>query len=462
MSGKIREARARAPGVLRLRPWVVIGMLAVALPAPAGALGATSASERASVAAAAPGDQVATRALLTAEYELVKAVLSRASAMEAAEARTAEALGRECKGVLRGVPDKSAIEEEGPRASPPRLSGRAQGERARSEKEKQTIDLEVDETIFAPANRVLRHPIAAYLAIVGRLTWGEPTINALVRQRAAELREDLAGPSVAVCAEMRTWAASGFHLLPPGSKRLQAANEARDKQAEQGNLGVLLRPHEDPAARAIVWRIDALQKRLVERELKEERFQRAEYQMEKALGQKLSRSAKERVAPVIAKGRTSAGTTFVVRRSVVRGRSGSCRHNVEVEVQERNGGNSGGVCLSDGDHSRPSGVCSGPVETVELATPPDVRRARVQLSDGRTVVVRVVRVSAKEGGPAGVFIDAFRGYNPYPVSVQELSRNGRVLRTVSLRFSRCKKEPTADAPRATSVSQSRHRRNPLR
>ena len=75
-----------------------------------------------------------------------------------------------------------------------------------------------------------------------------------------------------------------------------------------------------------------------------------------------------------------------------------------------------------------------------------MRRARVRFSDGRPVTVSVVQVPAKDGGPAGVFIDAFRGYSHHPVSVQELSRDGRVLRTVSSSRVRCREEPAADAP----------------
>jgi hypothetical protein len=434
------RARARSP--ILLSRWVIVGILAVTLLAPAGALAAAGPSVR----AIAPGDRTATRTLLKAEYELAKATLARALAVDAAAARAAEALGHGCKGVLDGAPDESAIEEEGPFASGPRLSGRAQGERARSEQEKQTIDLEIDETIFTAAYRVVRRPYEAFIATAERLTWSDATITALVHQKTARLREDLVGPPVAVCAEMRTWAASGFHLLPPGSKSLKESTEARGKQAVQGNLEVLLRSYEGGAERAIVRRIDVLKERLREEERTDEGFSSAEYHMELVLGEKLSRFAKQRLAPVIGKGRTSAGTTFVIRARVGNGSQRSCRHEVEIEVHEGDSGSSGGVCLSGGARSRPSGSCSGSVETVELATPPDVRRARVRFSDGRTATFSVVRVPVNRGGPAGVFIDAFRRYNPYPVSVQEMGRDGSVLRTVSLRRVRCAKETAADAP----------------
>ena len=207
-------------------------------------------------------------------------------------------------------------EEEGPFASGPRLSGRAQGERARSEQEKQTIDLEIAETISAAAHRVLRGPYESFIATANRLGWSDPTINALVHQNAAQLRETLVGPRVAVCAEMRAWATSGFHGLPPGGKSLKEATEPRNTQPVQGNLEELLRPYEDPAARAIVQRTTALRERLREQERTNEAFSRAEFHMELALGEKPSRFAAQQLAPVIGKGRTAAGTTFVIRPSV--------------------------------------------------------------------------------------------------------------------------------------------------
>jgi hypothetical protein len=145
-----------------LSRWGIVGILAFALHAPTGALAAASSSVRANVTAIVPGDRAATRTLLKAEYDLTKATLASALAVDAAEARAAEALGHECKGVLEGAPDESVIEEEGPSASKPKPSGRAQGERARSEQEKQTIELEIDETIFAAADRVLRRPYEAF------------------------------------------------------------------------------------------------------------------------------------------------------------------------------------------------------------------------------------------------------------------------------------------------------------
>jgi hypothetical protein len=436
---------SRSVDASRSRRWVVAGLLALVLAVPAGASAAAGPSERATAAVpTVSGDQAATRALLDAEYELLKATLAGSRSTDAAVARAAKVLGDECRGALRGVPDESVIEEEPPR-SRPRFSGRVQGERARSEQEKRTIDLEIDKTIAAAGARVLRGSYDAYIATADRLTWSDPTITALVHQGAMRRREELEGPPVAACTEMRAWAASRFHRLPPGSKSLEEAEEARSKQALQGNLETLLGKDENSVDRVIARRTTALRERLVERELDDEGSLRAWYHLELALGEKLPPFAEQRLAPVIAKGRTNAGTTFVIRVSVHKGLL-ACRHEVDVEVRERLGGSGSGVCLSEHVRTHPSSSCSGPVETVQFATPPDVRRVRVWFSNGRTVTVSIVQVPARDGGPAGVFIDAFRGYRPYPISVRELNRDGRVLRTVGLRRLRCRKASARGAP----------------
>lgn len=425
---------------------VMTAIVACGVPVAASTEASAASRPRDGARVAARGDRAATSKLLEAEYKLAKVTLARRGAVQAAMGQAADALGRECKGVLAGVPEESVIEEEGPDVPRPLLSGRAQGELARSELEKQTIDLEIDETISAPAYRVLRGPYEAYVAAVDRLAWNVPAVNALVHEEAARLRKKLAGPPVAVCPEMRAWAASGFHVLPPGSKRLAEAREARSKQAAQGDLEVLLRPYEDPAARAVARRVSVLKERLREEERADERLVRATRSMELALGERLSGFVRQQSAPVIGSGRTRAGTTFVIRRGTHGNSSSSCRHEVDVEVREHSGATSGGICLSQGAHTHPSGSCSGPVETIEFVTAPDVRRARVRLSDGRIVPVSVVHVPVKDGGPAGVIVDAFRGYKLYPVLVQELSRAGRVLHTVSLNRLRCTRQLAVEGP----------------
>ncbi len=305
------EARTRWLGC-----WAVLLVFVFALHGSDGAWAATGPSGRANIAAGATGDRAATRALLVAGYEFEKGVLARARVALVAESRTAEAIGHECKGVMRGAPVESVGEEEGPFASRPKLSGRVQGERARSEREKQIIGLEINETTFAAYNRVLRASLEAYVAATSRLSWSNPTIDALVGERTTEFREAIKGPSLAVCAEMRSWAASGFHVLPAGSKRLEEASEARSKQVAQGDLETLLESYEGRAERALVRRTAALKKRLAMEEDRDEQLLRAQQEMERALGEKPSGFVEQRLEPAIAKGRTSAGTTFAVRRVV--------------------------------------------------------------------------------------------------------------------------------------------------
>jgi hypothetical protein len=93
-------ARARARSFVGPRRWVVVGILAFTLAAPAGALAAAGPRARASVATISPADRAATHMFLEAEYKLVKAALASTLVVEAAEAGAAETLDQECKGVL--------------------------------------------------------------------------------------------------------------------------------------------------------------------------------------------------------------------------------------------------------------------------------------------------------------------------------------------------------------------------
>lgn len=391
------------------------------------------------------GDQAATGALLEAEYELVKATLARAGALESAGAEAAKALGDECKGVLAGAPEEPVLEEEDPRTAQPKLSGRAQGERARSQLEKQTIETEIGETLNGAADRVLRGPYDAFIAKASPLVWSDPTVTSLVRQKATQLREELIGSPVAVCAEMRAWAASGFHVLPLGSRLLKEAREARDRQAVDGNLEKLLRPYEDHTSRVILKRIKTLTGDLRETLRNLESSLNTEYHLDLALGEKAFPLTRRRHVPVIAKGRTHAGTTFVIRPGAHERPEDSCKYEVQVEVDQPEGSNlssinDSGLCLGKLSHPNPSSSCSRSVETIQFATPPDVSRALIRLSNGKTVTTAIVHIPAKYGGPAGVFINAFATHNSYPVVAQELSRDGQVLRTINLKRDRCTQE----------------------
>jgi hypothetical protein len=175
----------RKPRTARRIRWLTLLILAFTLAASSQALAA------ARIAQAVTSDQAATSKLLKAEYELVKATLARVDALETAGARAAKALGHECRNVLAGVPEESTLEEEGPRAAQPKLSGRAQGELARTDLEKQTIDMEIGETLIGAADRVLRSPIDAFIARTRPLAWSNSTITDVVRQKAARLRESL-------------------------------------------------------------------------------------------------------------------------------------------------------------------------------------------------------------------------------------------------------------------------------
>jgi hypothetical protein len=414
------------------------------------ALAAGSASAGAGVGARATvgssANRAATYELVRDDYKLDEALLAHISALQAAEAVAAEGLGRECRGVLKGAPDELVLEEEGPSAPHPDLSGGLQAERARSEQEKQILEHEVGQALEGEAQVIVRGADETYAAAIEKLHWSEPEINALIQRRAEALRAGPERSRSGVCAELRAWAASDFRVLPPGAKRLQETEEAPSHFGEE-NLRTLLAPYEDAASRALLRRVEGVRKQLMQAVRADAVAATALVKMDLALGEKVSRSTEQQLAPVIARGKTAAGSTFVIRAAVPETPQHGCAHSVNIEINEResNGGSSGELCLGKSARSRPSGECSGPVETIKLVTTPTARKARVLFSNARSVRVSVIQIPAKDGGPGGVLIDAFRGYDPYPVSVQELSSNGHVLATVSVARIRCEKETPANS-----------------
>lgn len=225
---------SRSVDVNRSHRWVVAGLLAFVLAMPAGASGAAGPVERATAAVpTVSGDQAATRALLDAEYELLKATLARSRSTDAAVAHAAKVLGDECRGALRGVPDESVIEEEPPR-SRPRFSAGVQGERARSEHEKSTIDLEIDKTIVAAGARVLHGSYDAYIAMADRLTWSDSTITALAHQAAMRRREGLRGPAGRRVSRNE---GLGGERVPPAAARKQELGRSRGSSQQAGRAG---------------------------------------------------------------------------------------------------------------------------------------------------------------------------------------------------------------------------------
>jgi hypothetical protein len=91
--------------------------------------------------------------------------------------------------------------------------------------------------------------------------------------------------------------------------------------------------------------------------------------------------------------------------------------------------------------------CNEGLLTLEAYTGAAVRRARLTLSDGHTIVSRVFQIPKRLGGPVGVYYEVVRGPRPIPVSLTELDAHGRVLRVLKVHsLVECTRHPLKDLP----------------
>ncbi len=395
--------------------------------------------------AASPADTPATHTLLQARYELDVAFVHNLPASQAGSAKLAARIGRECHAALAREPTEGGLL---PLPGAPVPTPRAIGERARGEHQRLTIDEEIGRALGDANAAPNRAAIEAYVAAAAPLSWSDARIAPLVRADATRLQESVRLAPPDVCADIKAWAQSGYRILSPASRAFQSTRGAREEQVNsQSSLDALLKPFEGAAELAILRRTSAVHKRLASMPVQSFRvFQRLAH----ALGVPENPSQERRRAPTLGHGTTNAGETFTIHHETAKGSlAPSCRHAVSVELTEETpkGGaivegssESGPVCLSTGGDKLAASSCSGNVASITVAVPASVRTVRLRLSDGSAIGSAVVRIPRKDGGPAGVYVQAVRGYARQPVSLTELDANGQVVREMKLRGARCKRE----------------------
>jgi hypothetical protein len=162
--------------------FLVAAVAGFALGAPASAL-------------ASSANTTATRAYVQANYGLLRVVKAHLPASEAAPRQVLAQVSREC-----------------PRA----------GESSPQNKESTQMSDEVIAAMVLQAARPDLPAIHAFLATVKRLHWSSVRAERAVKSYAAKLTAltTLAAPSL--CADVRAWAASGFHSLPASTTRFVA------------------------------------------------------------------------------------------------------------------------------------------------------------------------------------------------------------------------------------------------
>ncbi len=420
--------------------------VAVAMAALLAGLLSPANSQAASEPAAAPdpADAAATLAYLRAGYQLEQSILRNAAASRSAAASVSEQLGHECPGVLSGAPD----EEEGPPPSAATTPPRARGERKRTELQLQTIDEELRVAFEASAYKPDVAATESYAEQVSKLSWSNPTIAPLAQFEAAGSKEAVSPPTANVCADMKTWAQSGYHVLATASREFEAEQAARFQAVRpEGSLGVLLKPYERSTARALIRKTATLHVKVTKAFAGlSTTFSR----LRRALGVPQSLFEARAQEPEAGHGSTDDGATFVVRSAPRAASSHACLAvSVTTERTSATSNSIGfgtSVCLSGDADRHPSTGCTNGIDSITAAVPASVRTVRLRLSNGRTITSKVVQVPRRDGGPGGVYVQDVRGYTTFPVSLTELNVSGGVVLVVKLRATRCRKESPTEGP----------------
>ena len=399
---------------------------------------------------------------MVAQYRLVTALLRKAGAARGAESAAAAQIGRECPGVLAGIPQAASQTLTPFRALPPRT----RGENARQSHQEQTIEEELGATLGRAEDSSTRPAEEAYVAEVRGLSWSNPAIASALQAATTAKLEAVSSPAAPFCTDARAWAQSGYRSLSATSREFEASRAARSSSdQEQGrSLGELLKPYETASDRALVRKTSAAESQLLAGALADVR---TVFSLDRILG--LPRAGTEETKQItLGHGHTAAGTRFEVSSgsgSGLLGGSSSCHRAASVAYTRPGapevlivGGPNNPICLSSPRYRHPAVFCEAGIETIQTAVPASVRSVRLVLANGRTIGSRVVRVPRRDGGPSGIYAQEIRGNTSHAVSLVELNAGGGIALTVGLPRYRCvkpRREPEEALPMRTKLAGGR-------
>jgi len=412
-----------------------------------------------------PQDSTATREYLQARYALAQAVIENLPAQRALVQALAAQIAGECPGALTAAPRLGAPESSNSTSSAsPSSAGWARKFAERRRQEEQSNDLagELDQAFAVTAVTADRRAVQVFIDTVKPLRWSEPAVT---QQLMTELRageETLRRTVPDVCQDMRAWAASGFKTLPTSTKAWVSERDAHDTVAERSvsrysvPLTSVLVRYENAEDKTIITKTKQLTQDyqaaapplagIVESVTKVLGF---------AQGADTTKAARETTSStVLTRGRTAAGERLVAKLERKRTSADNIESgcSLELSIETSDGGGDGRVstggsgfttCVSrTAETYRPSVNCSAGTLSVTVNTPSSVSRVRLRLSNGKQIGSRVIFVPRKLGGPYGMYYQVVRGPSPIPVSLVELNRHGKIVRSVSLpHIVECTKDP---------------------
>lgn len=422
----------------------MLGMTGVAAPASVAATPKPTATDRA-----------ATHAYLLATEAWDEAELANLPQSNAAVAAAAAQISSECPGVLTGAPPHEH-ELRIVLGSPP-PNARAEGERHRESRQRDDLKAELSAALDDASKQSNRTAEQVLVGAIASLKWSNPAITEFLHITAEYIQEDLNASAPSVCADMRSWVASGYRTLAPASKEFKKRSEALIKRifaaitshilAHIKPFPQILAPYESVTDRALFQRTRSLTAQLrKDHKARDE----ADTRLEAAVGlpppeiPQFERTAKKPTE--VAHGRTAAGGHFVVlaERATQVPRfphESGCNTNVTIEESARThaegfvGVSTGSSerCLSRSHVTPEQKVeCDSGQLTIEANLLPAARSVRLLLSNNRTITSPAIRVPARLGGPAGLYYQAVRGPSPIPVSLTELDAHGNQLTVLKL------------------------------
>ena len=381
------------------------------------------------VAVASSSDTQATHAYLIAQYKLATALLHETAAARGAESAAAAQIARGCPGVVSGMPQEPSL-----RPFPAPLP-RVRGENARFSEQKQTIEEELGaavdrESLYLPAEE-------AFAAEVRQLSWSNPAIAAARSRDHVEAASRLRPRSTVL---RRREGVDPERLSRPVGDQpgirgfTSGTEELRAGRTFAGHAAEALREHSGSSA-------DPQDQRLENKLLASAGAAvRTVFSLDRIVG--FPRAGTEEPKPIaVGHESTAAGTSFQVSSesgglfdgrgchrsaSVYYSRPGA----PEVLIQ---GGLNNPICLSPPQYRHPALFCEVGIETIQTAVPASVRSVRLTLANGRTIGSRVVRVSRRDGGPAGIYAQEIRGSTSHAMSLVELNAGGSIVLTVNCR-----------------------------
>ena len=391
--------------------------------------------------ATSTADRTATHTFLQASYTFSLALIHNTSKTRAAVNQAGAAIAAECPKVLAGAPGAPSdlASSEGPAGSSPK----ARGEADRHQHQYQELLNELDTALYSIGFQTDSQALATFTATVTPLHWSNPAIAPAIQSELTLVRAIFApGPAPAVCADMRSWVASGYKALSAGSKAYQTQQEGLIDSSPSLRISpeTLLKRYEGPSERAILHRREALSSSdILELDGAATTGLHKQLGIEEPSGSSPSGTSTPTKSKAFGHGRTHTGTSYSVE--AIKGYGPNCPHIITFSVTLPSEGgtvtSSSGSSLRCLSGKRPAAharvACEEGVLQIESSTLAQTRHVRLKLSNGRTITSSVTLVPRKYGGPAGVYFQMLHGPSPYPVSLSELDASGHVTRTVALR-----------------------------